>query len=116
MKSAFHAMTTFGQHEIDELFKATIARYKTQGLDIRLAPKLLPSGRILIVTPRAAGNAPKRNRIRRRLKSLFYENRYYDEPYDWIVMVRKQGIELTFSDLKKILASVLEQTISKKTL
>lgn len=106
-------MTKFGQHEVDALFKATIARYKIKGLEIRLAPKFLPIGRLLIVTPRACGNAPKRNRIRRRIKSIFYENSYYDQPYDWIIMVRKEGIDLGFDELKEILAQALADTITK---
>lgn len=115
MTRVFHAMTTFGQHEVDALFKATIARYKIQGLEIRLAPHFLPLARLLIITPRACGNAPKRNRIRRRLKSIFYEHKYYEQPYDWIVMVRKEGIDLGFDQLKNIMAQVLAETKSKKT-
>ena len=114
MTRVFHAMTTFGQHEVDALFKATIARYKIQGLDLRLAPKFLPLARLLIITPRACGNAPKRNRIRRRLKSIFYEQKYYELPYDWIVMVRKEGIDLDFDQLKEISAQVLAETIEIK--
>lgn len=113
MASTFHAMTSFGQHEVDALFKATIARYKIKGLDIRLAPKFLPSARLLIVTPRACGNAPKRNRIRRRLKSIFYEQKYYEQPFDWIIMVRKEGIGLDFDELKEIMTKVLHDTITK---
>lgn len=110
MTRIYPAMTTFGQNEVDALFKATIARYKIKGLDIRLAPKVLPLGRLLIITPRACGNAPKRNRIRRRLKSIFYETKLYNQAYDWIILVRKEGIDLDFDQLKEIIASVLEQT------
>ncbi|MGE0010457.1 MAG: ribonuclease P protein component [Candidatus Babeliales bacterium] len=113
MASVFHAMTSFRQNEVDALFKATIARYKIQGLEIRLAPKFLPLARLLIITPRACGNAPKRNRIRRRLKSIFYEHKYYEQPFDWIIMVKKEGIELNFDDLKGIMAQALSETSAK---
>lgn len=113
MIRVFHAMTTFGPHEVDTLFKATIVRYKIQGLEIRLAPKFLLLGRLLVITPRACGNAPKRNRIRRRIKSLFYENKFYDQPYDWIVMVRKASIDLNFDQLKEIMAQALQDTQAK---
>jgi ribonuclease P protein component len=113
MAHVFHDMTNFKQHEVDELFKATIARYKIQGLDIRLAPKFLSRARILIVTPRACGNAPKRNRIRRRIKSIFYEQQYYEQAYDWIILVRKEAIMLEFDQLKALMAQALADTAKK---
>lgn len=113
MSSTFHAMTIFGKHEVDALFKATIVRYKFEGLEIRLAPKFLPSGRLLVVTPRASGNAPKRNRIRRRIKSIFYENQLYQAPFDWIFLVRKEAIDLDFTQLKERTNQALANTLSK---
>lgn len=113
MAHVFHDMTNFKQQEVDQLFKATIARYKIQGLDIRLAPKFLSQARILIVTPRACGNAPKRNRIRRRIKSIFYEEKYYEQAYDWIILIRKEAILLEFDQLKALMAKALADTAKK---
>ncbi len=111
MPGTFHAMTRFASHEVEALCKATTLRYKIKGLDIRLAPKSLSLARLLLITPRACGNAPQRNRIRRRVKSIFYEEKLFNQPFDWIIIVRKEAINLDFSALKEILTAVLNASL-----
>lgn len=66
-------------------------------------------GRILVITSRKIGSAPKRNKIRRRLKSIFYENKLFALDYDCIVIVRQgSAINLEFYELKEILNSVFK--------
>jgi len=67
-------------------------------------------GRILVVTPKKIGSSPQRNRIRRRLKAIFYEEKLFERGIDVIVFVKKKGIELTFNQLKKLLIGVFETT------
>jgi len=76
-------------------------------LTLLVAPKSREVGRILVVTSRKVGNAVKRNRIRRRLKAIFYEEKLYDRGYDCIVIIKKAGIELDFDELKKIMTETL---------
>ncbi len=111
MAKTFSAMTSFAKDEVQAIFNAAKRYVNKQGLEIRLAPKLLPMGRIVVITARASGNAPKRNRIRRRLKSIFYEEKLFDQGYDWIVIARKPAIDLDFSVLKQFMATALKKAV-----
>ena len=97
------SITIFSKPEASALFKSARTKLKEQGLEIRLAPKLKEFGRILIVIPRRSGNAAKRNRVRRRLKSIFYEEHLFEQGQDCIVLVSRQAVELSFDTLKDLL-------------
>ena len=60
-------------------------------------------GRILIVTSRKVGTAPKRNLLRRRLKAIFYEEKLFQHSYDVVVYCRKSATDLSFEELKTLL-------------
>lgn len=49
------------------------------------------------------GNAPERNLLRRRLKSVFYENALYDGVKDGIVIVYAQAKQLSFQEIETLL-------------
>ena len=66
------------------------------------------SGRILIITPRKVGNAPERNKLRRRLTALFHEESFYKKPYDILIYARKGSADLSFDALKRILHASLD--------
>jgi len=66
------------------------------------------SGRILIITPRKVGNAPQRNKLRRRLTALFHEEGFYTKPFDILIYTRKGCADLSFDDLKGILHATLD--------
>ena len=100
-------ISTFKKEEVSRIFQTSNRRIKTEWLDVILAKKALDFGRILVVTSRKVGNAPKRNKIRRRLKSIFYENKLYDLQYDCIILTRKEAIDLSFEQLESILVSAL---------
>jgi ribonuclease P protein component len=109
MPGLARSITLFSSAQIKTLFKKARTQFKNLGLEIRLAPREFDFGRILIVIPRSAGNAPERNRIRRRLKAIFYEEHLFEKEFDWIVLVSKQAIPLSFSQIKEILLSVLKK-------
>jgi len=96
-------ITQFTKKEIDKLFDTAQRQIKNPALDILLGPRQKDFGRILIITSRKVGNAPQRNKIRRRLKSIFYEEKLYETPYDYIVIVKKEAVTLSFETLKKLL-------------
>ena len=54
----------------------------------------------VVVGSKVAKSAVERNRIRRRFKSIFYEEKLYEQPYDCIIIVRKEAIQLPFDRLK----------------
>ena len=108
VKPSFGVLSSFNQHEIKALFRTAQTVYQTHGIIIKKAPKLGSFGRILIVTPRKAGTAPKRNLIRRRLKHIFFTNQLYEKPYDIIVLVSLPAQALSFSDLQELFLSLYD--------
>lgn len=98
---------SLSKKEIDQIFASTKSRIRNSGLEVLLAPTHLKYGRIVVVTPRAVGNAPKRNQIRRRLKAIFYEEKLYDLLFDCVVIVRKPALNLEHQTLKNILISII---------
>ena len=99
--------------ERKKLFREARLVHRQDELDIRLLQKdkeSSPLGRILVVTPKKAGNAPMRNLIRRRLKSMFHEEGWDTLPYDLLVYCRKGSPIISYQELKESL-----QTVYKKT-
>lgn len=92
---------------IDQLFRNARRVIKHPNLHILIATAQQKIGRILIITPRKVGNAPERNKIRRRLKSIFYEEKLYEKGLDCIVIVKKKGCSLSFKELKDLLLQAL---------
>ncbi|HJM68835.1 MAG TPA: ribonuclease P protein component, partial [Candidatus Babeliales bacterium] len=86
------------------LFDSAQALKKSREYTCLLSPKQKESARILIVTPRASGSAPERNLVKRRLRSLFYENRLFEGQYDCAVIIKAHGAEnITYDTLKRLI-------------
>lgn len=101
-------LTSFTRQEVAQLFSRVQAKVRVPGLRILRAVASLDFGRILIVIPRKAGNAPERNLIRRRIKSIFREKKMYQEKYDFIVLIGREAISLSFLELQKLLMSAIK--------
>lgn len=63
----------------------------------------LEHGKLLIVIPRAFGKACKRNRFRRQVKAIFYENKLYVHPVASILIVYSQAQQFSFDEIKNFL-------------
>jgi len=98
-------LSKFTQAEIILAFERARCLHKTTGLTLLRAPRQADYARILIVTPRAAGSAPERNKLRRQLKALFYEHGLYHGVFDYIAIFKKGAAQLSFETLKKILTT-----------
>ncbi|MEX0940557.1 MAG: ribonuclease P protein component [Candidatus Babeliales bacterium] len=101
-------ISVFSKPEIQQLFKQARTCLNEQGLEVRLAPQKKEYGRILVVISRKAGNAVKRNLIRRRLKHIFYQESLFNHGLDCIVLARKEAMNLSFEQLKKLLFKAFE--------
>jgi len=111
-RSAAREITSFSKKEINLLFKHAKSVIRKQGLDIRLAPKAQKLAKILLIVPRKAGNSPERNLLKRRLKSIFYEERWFQKEFDWIIVARKEAIDIPFSGLRSLLQEAYQATQS----
>jgi len=110
MPSIAREITRFSKKEIDYLFQHARRVLKNKFCTILYAPRQSEFGRILIVTSKKVGNAPERNKIRRRFKSIFYEEKLFESSYDYVIIVYKSALTLSFSELKKLMLDVYEQT------
>lgn len=102
-------LSAFSNREVQQAFKKAVLRVTQDGLQFVLAPRQKESSRILVITPRKAGNAPARNRIRRQLKALFYNEKLYEQPFDLLVLVKREGIRKSSDELKKLIKMVYKK-------
>lgn len=93
----------FTQSEIRTIFKKARRVLRDPGLDVLLYPTKSPFGRILVITSRKVGNAPTRNKVRRRLKAIFYKDELFKQNIDCFVIVKKPGVAYTSEQLQKLI-------------
>lgn len=57
--------------------------------------------KLLIITPRKMGKSHQRNKLRRQIKAIFYENRLYEQSTNkiFIVLLYKQSTSLSYEQL-----------------
>jgi ribonuclease P protein component len=99
------------QKDIRELFAKAQRIVRQKEIDVLLAPRKLCPGHLLIITPRKTGSAHERNKVRRRLRAVFYEEKLCEAPYDCIVIVKQGGVEMAFHKLREVLLSAYQQAL-----
>ncbi len=105
MPSIVKKISKFTKREIDYLFQHARRVIRHQSCTILLAPRQKEFGRVLIIASRKVGNAPERNLIRRRIKSIFYEEKLFLLNFDCVVIAYKNMVSLPFDQLKSLLLS-----------
>ena len=102
MKNLF----SFKKQEIKEAFQNASFLAKTSGITLLQAPGS-DHGKLLIITPKKIGTAVQRNKFRRQVKSIFYEEKLFVDPKITILMTYKQAVSLTFDEIKNFLVKNL---------
>lgn len=102
-------ISRFTSTEIAQIFKTARRALRHPGLDILCTPAAQETARILVITPRKAGTSPQRNLVRRRLKSLFYENKFCDLGFDCVVIIKPDGVDVSFEELTKLVTDALDR-------
>jgi ribonuclease P protein component len=97
-------LTKFSKHDIETAFKTAKRVIKTPEIEIRRASQQLDFGRILVIAPRRVGKASIRNKLKRRLKSIFYEEKLFAKGYDLIILIRPGADQFSFQELKALLS------------
>lgn len=100
-------ITRFTEQEIKKLLAHARRTYRSSEMDILIAPACLDFGRILIITPARIGNAPARNKFRRQIKALFYEEKLFNLKADCVVIAKLKATTLDFDSIKKLLFKAL---------
>ncbi len=97
--------SSFTRQEVAQLFVRAQAKIRIPGFRILRAPTSSAYGKILIVIPRRVGNAPTRNLIRRRIKSIFREKKIYQFSYDFIIIVGPESAGISFAEIHRLLTT-----------
>jgi ribonuclease P protein component len=108
MARAAKDLSRFSKPEIDKAFKKARRVVKHAGLHLLVAPQQGPHGRILIIIPRKVGKSPERNKIKRRLKAIFYEEKLYEKGFDCIAIAKPGAAQISFDELKKLLLQAFQ--------
>jgi len=106
----------FTQKEIATIFHSTGSRKRTDLLDFLFAKNTNKNGRILVIISRKVANAPKRNKLRRRLKSIFLEENLLHGPIDCIVICKIGSADLPFAELKIRLINAYKEYTTKENI
>lgn len=101
-RKASKNLSKFSKKELDSFFKQAKRVYKDQAFTILTHSTKEDFARVLIAVPKKYGNAPERNLIKRRLKSIFREEKLYEKPYDVAFIIRPCAQKFSFEDLKKL--------------
>ncbi len=116
MPSVVKKISKFTKREIDYLFCHARRIAKSQVCTILVAPRQNTEfGRVLIIASRKVGNAPERNLIRRRIKSIFYEEKLFALNFDCVVIVYKNMVSLSFDQLKTLLVSAYQKIANESS-
>jgi ribonuclease P protein component len=103
MPSIAKEISKFTRREIEHLFKHARCLFKAASCTVLAAPRQGAFGRILIITSAKVGNAPERNLIRRRIKSIFYEEKLFEYSVDCAFIAQKKLVDLSFPELKQLI-------------
>jgi ribonuclease P protein component len=103
-------LSKFTKKEIDMLFKAARVMGKIPAALLLGAPATQEYGRLLLVVSKKTGNAPQRNKLRRRLKDIFYKEQLFLYKKDCIFIAKNKEVnELSFDDLKLFMKKSFER-------
>ena len=101
-------ISKFGRKELDNFFAVAKAAKKNQAFTILKAPTTHTFGKILIMVPKKYGNAPERNKLKRRLKAIFIENKLYEHKLDIVIITRPTAKNYDFQNLSQLLLEVFK--------
>ncbi|MBA3752050.1 ribonuclease P protein component [Candidatus Dependentiae bacterium] len=107
------AVSLFTAREIRTLLTLVRSVYYHSKLVVKAALKAGISSKILIVTPKRMGSAPSRNLMKRRLKSLFYQEKHFQNQFDLVVYCKKGSELITYVELTEIIKNALNEAQRK---
>jgi|AntAceMinimDraft_9_1070365.scaffolds.fasta_scaffold16753_4 ribonuclease P protein component len=97
-------ISKFTKKEIDQLFETSHRILHSEQVTILAAPSPKEYARILIIIPRKVGNSVKRHLLRRRIKSVFYQEQLYQKlNHDLVFIARKAITKLSFQEIKDLI-------------
>ena len=96
----FKALFSFKQKEVERAFSNAKLVKQIPGLKLLQAPGEHDYGKLLIVIPKKVGTAIARNKLKRQIKSIFYEEKMYKKNVVSILMIYKPALEMSLEEIK----------------
>lgn len=97
-------LTKFRKSEIEMLFQTASLFFRSSFFVLLQAPATIAYGRLLLVIPKKIGTAPQRNKLRRRLKAIFFENKLFSCGKDIVFIAKSEQVkELSHEKLQRLL-------------
>jgi ribonuclease P protein component len=109
MHSIAGQISRFTQAEASELFKRAFTIARNVAFNLLAAPQQKLFGRVLLVTSRRIGNASQRNKLRRRAKAIFYEEKLFERGHDCILIFKKGAIDMSFDQFKQYMLEAFDK-------
>ena len=102
-------ISKFGKKELDQFFANAKLVKKNQAFTILKASTQHPFGKILTMVPKAYGSAPERNKLKRRIKSIFIENQFYTKKFNIVIITRPAAKNYDFSKISELIIQIFTQ-------
>ncbi len=83
--------------------------FRSQNFDVRIMPKQGPIARLIVITPKKVGSAPMRNLLKRRSKSIFYQDKMHTSANDWIIFFLPSHSILGYEKLRSQLLELFNK-------
>jgi len=107
-------LSRFTQPEIKDLFAKARLIVRNQAFTLLMAPQTGEYGKILLIASRRVGNAPQRNKLKRRARALFYEEKLYKKGFDCILIFKKNASSLSYEEFKNLILKGFEKIHTQK--
>ncbi len=105
----FNNISKFKKKEISFAFQNAKFFYSDENIKILISKAKLDFGKILLIFNRKTGNSPERNKIKRRARSIFFENKLFELKKNFILIGLKNIKNVSFDKLKTIFLSYKEK-------
>lgn len=105
-EKVFSQMTKFSAREIQELLKKAKTCLAHPLIKIKKAPRAGTYARALLIIPKRIGNAVVRNKVRRRIKNILYQEKMYLGAMDYVIYVYPGLDQYTFQQLKECIGNL----------
>lgn len=109
MVSLGRKITLWEQDERMSALYAARPILRTAHFDVKIAPKKDAVARLLVVTSKKVGSAPYRNLLKRRARSIFYQEQLFNSASDWVIFFRPQQTELSYERLHEALINLYKK-------
>lgn len=113
---SFNTVFSFNQKEVSGLFSAAKLALRMPGITVLAAPteEEYQLGKVLIITSRKSGKAVQRNKVRRRMRHLFWKHQWFASGYSFVIITYKQIHQFSYDELESIFKKMIKNVENRQ--